>query len=680
MRKIVLILFCLICFVCCEISFSQFEQNKLDSALSLALKCMKLTRDDLSLRNDYVEVDSFRLSIIDSLMKDNLKMISTAEDLGQSFQDSFNIHQVIFHGLRFLDLKAESVYAYPNGNVAPPKDTVVFGAKDSQLFKFFAHLSLYGSFMFGKPNEEDLKEVLPEIYLWMEIQNASTKSALGVDSVSIIIGGREKDKKFKKLMKNYQTNFFAKVNPIKEKVLPIILEDVNDEFKSVEELDFSQKSEEGLSKELIPLASAIDYHKLYASVPYIVVCAESLTTLAKHPDSIKLPKKSKKGDIIWSQKTPMGEFIIGGKGNSHYTGSPALIIDLGGDDIYELSYDSTVSTQVIIDLGGDDTYKALTDFCLGSGFFGTGILIDEEGDDTYLGKNFCLGSGLFGVGILIDKKGKDKYFGDTFIQGAGAWGIGILADLDGADNYNGALFAQGFGGVAGFGSLIEKAGNDNYFAGGKYKDILRYKEHYLSLSQGFSYGIRPYMSGGVGLLLDYAGNDGYVADIFGQGSSYWWGWGCLYDKEGNDFYQAFQYAQGSATHMTLGTLIDGAGDDIYSSKGVSQGCGHDWACGILLDNSGNDNYYANDLSQGAGNANGIGIIIDQAGYDGYYVKSKTNTQGYGNPRREYGSIGIFIDMLGKDKYDGNGCDSCWWSIDSKWGVGLDLEMKTDPSP
>ena len=643
MGKIILILFCLICFICCEISFSQFEQNKLDSALSLALKCMKLTKEDLSLRNDYVEVDSFRLSIIDSLMKDNLKMISTARDLAQKFQDSFNVSHVISQAFGFLNQKMDS------------NDTIII-----------ENLEFYG--INNKVLKESMRNALGNFQFWLGVQNNLVNQAFNV----VIV-------KNKKFQRNYLSQFYSKVHSIKEKVLPIILEDVQDEFKSAEQLDQQQKLEEELSKQLIPLASAIDYEKLYIEVPHIIALAETLEALAKDANSFKLPKKSKKNDIIWSQKTAMGEFIIGGKGSSHYTGSPALIIDLGGDDIYELSYDSTVSTQVIIDLAGNDTYKALTDFCFGSGFFGTGILIDEEGDDTYLGKNFCLGSGLFGVGILLDKKGNDKYFGDTFTQGAGAWGIGILADLDGADNYNGALQAQGFGGVAGFGSLIDKSGNDQYFAGGKYKDILRYKEHYLSLSQGFSYGIRPYMSGGVGLLLDYSGNDGYVTDIFGQGASYWWGWGCLYDKEGNDFYQAFQYAQGSATHMTLGTLIDGAGDDIYSSKGVSQGCGHDWACGILLDNSGNDNYYSNDLSQGAGNANGIGIFIDQAGDDGYYVKSKTNTQGYGNPRREYGSIGIFIDMLGKDKYDGNGCDSCWWSIDSKWGIGLDLEMKTDPS-
>lgn len=647
MRKTIPILFCLICFVCCEISFSQFEQNKLDSALSLALKCMKLTKEDLSLRNDYVEVDVFRQPIINSLMKEPLSTFFLVE---YSFQEYLNLigleNSVSFAG-RLLDARL------------PITDLgidigweMLYGKRATDYIKEKKNFSPI------------LNETLSELYNWMVISDSVIKFAV-----------TKQDLINQKSKQSYLSTYFTRVDSIKQKVLPIILEDVNDEFKSAEQLDYDQKLEEELSKQLIPLVVTLDYKNFIGQISYTTRSIEKLLLVLADSNAIKLPKKSKKNDIIWSQKTPMGEFIIGGKGSSHYTGSPALIIDLGGDDIYELSYDSTVCTQVIIDLGGNDTYKALTDFCLASGFFGTGILIDEEGDDTYLGRNFCLGSGLFGVGILLDKKGNDKYFGDTFTQGAGAWGIGILADLEGADNYNGALYSQGFGGVAGFGSLIDKAGNDNYFAGGKYKDILRYKEHYLSLSQGFSYGIRPYMSGGVGLLLDYAGNDGYVSDIFGQGASYWWGWGCLYDKEGNDFYQAFQYAQGSATHMTLGTLIDGAGDDIYSSKGVSQGCGHDWACGILLDNSGNDNFYANDLSQGAGNANGVGIFIDQAGDDGFYVKSKANTQGYGNPRREYGSIGIFLDMFGKDKYDGNGCDGCWWSIDSKWGVGLDLEMK-----
>jgi hypothetical protein len=123
--------------------------------------------------------------------------------------------------------------------------------------------------------------------------------------------------------------------------------------------------------------------------------------------------------------------------------------------------------------------------------------------------------------------------------------------------------------------------------------------------------------------------------------------------------------------MTLGILYDVSGDDNYSSKGVSQGCGHDRAAGFLIDLGGNDNYIAYDLSQGAGSANGLGFLADIRGNDTYVVRSNQNTQGFGQPRRDYGSIGIFIDRGGKDSFAGGvGHDSTWWS-DSKWGVGID---------
>jgi hypothetical protein len=87
--------------------------------------------------------------------------------------------------------------------------------------------------------------------------------------------------------------------------------------------------------------------------------------------------------------------------------------------------------------------------------------------------------------------------------------------------------------------------------------------------------------------------------------------------------------------------------------------------------NGNDNYIAYDLSQGAGSANGFGFLADIRGNDTYIVRSDKNTQGFGQVRRDYGSIGIFIDRGGKDGYSGGvGRDSTWWS-DSNWGVGID---------
>ena len=126
--------------------------------------------------------------------------------------------------------------------------------------------------------------------------------------------------------------------------------------------------------------------------------------------------------------------------------------------------------------------------------------------------------------------------------------------------------------------------------------------------------------------------------------------------------------------MTLGMLMDKSGDDVYRSHGVCQGCGHDYSCGWLADFSGNDIYTANDLAQGAGQANGIGIFTDLTGDDGYYVFLKYNSQGYGNPRRDYGSIGLFLDDDGDDRYDGNGKNNYFWKSPYKWGGGLDKSL------
>ncbi|MGB2990247.1 MAG: hypothetical protein WBC98_09840, partial [Candidatus Zixiibacteriota bacterium] len=211
----------------------------------------------------------------------------------------------------------------------------------------------------------------------------------------------------------------------------ILLEDVNDEFKTPEELDKLADREEVLAREMIPYLARIDLDKImwagqeFASATRL--CVRVLRDYSEAPPALKLlvkDKKDKANDLIFRLETSSGEIIIGGYGSSRYTGSPSIIIDLGGDDEYNISaqQDNTGGSSVIIDLGGNDLYKAEGDFAYGSGFLGTGILVDLSGDDTYLTKNFSLGSGLFGVGVLVDEAGDDKYFGDTFGQGAGSFG------------------------------------------------------------------------------------------------------------------------------------------------------------------------------------------------------------------------------------------------------------------
>ena len=641
MRKLVIFAILFLA-LSCSTGFSQESTNSLDSlkdkALNDALRCVKMTRADLTFRSDYLDMDPFRLQKIDQLMRNPMEISSFSEEMDlRLVRDKVSTSGLLKDGFKYIISRSGKTYSGDK-----------LGLKEE--FRLQPEDRLYIKKNLKKIDKlpDKLREAVSSLYIGLLKADSSWQKAVQE------LSSRELDS-----LKNYF--------PV------IILEDEKDEFKSVEELDKQQKYEEALTKALIPLAEKFRLENAYPGNALLCGAVEKAEESLQEYLSSSPTIKAGKNDMLLSLETPQGEILIGGFGSSVYKGSPGIIIDLGGDDQYDLT--SSNHSTITLDLGGNDTYKEEGNYTLGSGFFETGILIDKSGDDTYIGRNFSLGSGLFGVGILIDDEGNDRYFGDTFVEGAGGFGVGILSDVSGTDQYNGALYAQGFGFVSGFGALVDSSGNDSYYAGGKYKDILRYKDHYISLSQGFACGIRPIMSGGFGFLCDFSGNDLYLTDIFGQGSSYWWGLGSLLDFSGNDKYISYQYAQGAATHMTLGLLLDESGDDDYISHGVSQGCSHDLACGILEDRAGNDNYLSFDLSQGAGSANGIGILIDYSGDDSYLVTLKSNTQGYGNPRRDYGSIGLFLDLSGKDKYLGNGEDSTWWTTPSMWGAGIDGEYK-----
>ena len=363
------------------------------------------------------------------------------------------------------------------------------------------------------------------------------------------------------------------------------------------------------------------------------------------------------GDLLLALETEHGNIAVGGRGPNVYEGDFMFILDLGGPDVYRLAScapDSAAGADLggrgfrcLVDRGGDDRWTGLGDAALAGAFLGGAILLDEGGDDEYAAGSFDLGCGWLGVGVLVDAGGDDLYAGDRAVMGAGGGGLGVLRDLAGGDVYRAHMYAQGFGWVAGAGVLEDREGGDLYAALPKYTDILRYEDHSLTLSQGFAIGARPDFSGGVGLLADAAGNDAYVADIYGQGSAYWYSLGILWDRAGNDRYDAYQYAQGAGIHLAVGLLLDDAGHDAYMSNGVSQGCGHDLAFGLLRDLSGNERYATEGLSLGAGSANGVGVLLDATGEDGY-LRRRANAVGYGNPRRHFGSLGLAADGAGDD--------------------------------
>lgn len=596
--------------------------------INQTLNCIGIDTSDVGFRTDWVDLDSFRLPVVDRFTVRPLGLPAFVKERADSLLAPELTISEQYRGLRKL----------LGGDDATNPGNLTWSASVGNYFADF-QARRRGCDSLGYYVEATLRAMAgyrQDLSRWN-----SEEQRMLVDTFKLFLREEEKDVE-----------------------------------RPLEELDSLQKLQEAVALRFKALSERVNPRPLAWYGGEVVAAYQALADwLERTPD---LAERLRRCDLLTQYrdvKTPLGRVAVRGSDNDRYEGFYDLIIDLGGDDEYYLSRSEDMHSQIVIDLGGNDKNFGQSDHTLGAGFFSVGILDDWGGNDLYVGGKYSLGCGMFGVGILRDRAGDDTYSGDLLTQGAAAFGVGLLIDDAGRDSYNAALYAQGFGFIMGAGVLIDKAGNDRYAAGWKYGDILRYEDHYVSLSQGFGYGYRPYFSGGIGLLVDGAGNDQYSADIFGQGASYWYAIGGLLDYGGNDNYIGYQYTQGAATHMCLATLVDLAGEDLYSSKGVSQGCGHDIAFALLLDCSGNDQYSATDLSQAAGSANGIGMLIDLRGNDGHIARVRTNTHGYGNPRREFGSIGLFLDLEGVDDYRGYGTDNSYWVTESKWGIGADLNSE-----
>jgi hypothetical protein len=473
-----------------------------------------------------------------------------------------------------------------------------------------------------------------------------------------------------------------KENFLKNKVLSVMSDPEEDrgDNSDIFRYNAARDSSIAASKRVIELLNKADkkilYQKCYEELKFMLTLYADakngkLKTLLK--DTYYSDEENVDGELCYFFDEEGITIAIGGDGPDRYVGYFDLIIDLGGNDVYSLanSEDSYSGTpQCIIDIGGNDLYESDRDFAIASAFFGSSFIFDSSGDDVYKGVGTSVGSAVCGLGVIIDEGGNDIYRGVNHSLGAATFGVGLIRDNSGNDTYIANSNSQGFGMTGGIGVIADLTGNDSYIVDSRSLDIGRYEDHYVSMCQGYGEGVRPYFAGGIGAIIESSGNDIYNADIFGQGGAYWFAMGCIADKSGNDKYNSYQYGQGAGIHLAVGILKDYEGWDFYSSNGVSQGCGHDYGFGLLNDVKGNDNYSAYSLSQGAGNANGIGILLDEDGRDGYLNKEPGNTRGYGNSRREYGSIGLFADASGEDFYSLPGFDSTF-SLSSMWGSFVD---------
>jgi hypothetical protein len=365
-----------------------------------------------------------------------------------------------------------------------------------------------------------------------------------------------------------------------------------------------------------------------------------------------------RGSIIDLIRIDEGYVVIGGPGDNHYTMDRLYaVIDTGGSDTYQWAGAVPPETQTIVDLAGNDRYHAETGGP-GAGWLGVSVLIDLEGDDVYESALGGCGAGALGFGFLFDDAGADIYRCAAWSSGAGVYGAGALVDLGSdADVYVSEVFSQGVGGPRGAGILIDAAGGDFYRANGPVQSAYGSAASFMGFSQGVGVGIRPYDVGGVGILLDFSGDDRYEGGEFSQGGGYYWGVGLLADAGGNDLYYGNRYAQGFAAHQAFGMLSDMSGDDVYwAMTAAGQAAAWDQSIAMLFEGGGDDTYRAQTLSQGAAAQQSRALLRDVSGDDTYRASGR-NTQGaagdnayHFQPQHPVYSLGVLVDEAGDDRY------------------------------
>ena len=428
--------------------------------------------------------------------------------------------------------------------------------------------------------------------------------------------------------------------------------------------------EPAATNELVTL-QAIDYASLLAAAEVLHQAVLTLAVGAQECDQWP--------DAPIQIDTEFGAIFVGTPADDCYDSAALLILDPNGNDEYRGA--AAVANGLggqgvacVLDLAGNDRYLHAGILGAGSALFGACVVFDLSGNDIYRAEFAGLGAGYYGVSWQEDRAGEDTYTAAALCEGAGSAGMGVLRDLAGDDIYKAGKYGQGFSSVYALGWLIDHAGSDRYLSGGSQHDYGRRGDRFLTLSQGFSIGARPYFGGGVGALIDFQGSDYYQADMYGQGSAYWYAVGLLLDFGGGDKYDAYQYSQGSGIHLAAGLLYDESGNDRYTGWDICQGSSHDYAVGMLIDRAGDDTYTANDSSHGRGIHNSFGLLADCSGRDSYMGRNAHSCQGVGHHGgdREYGSIAVLLDLGGPDFYTSGAKDGARF-LRPFYGIVYDVE-------
>jgi hypothetical protein len=240
------------------------------------------------------------------------------------------------------------------------------------------------------------------------------------------------------------------------------------------------------------------------------------------------------------------------------TPTTALLLDLGGNDRYgrmqpPVFPDTECST--------DPSVRRMS--TIGVGVEGVGMLIDDAGDDRYLGRSVTMGAGhLGGVGLLEDRRGDDTYLAMRNAQGLGLLGgLGVLRDRHGDDTYDFHMPDP----------IDPQAPNQTEGAGGVVDDS----------GLGSEAGLGPHNPDGIGGRCDRIMRSLQGVGVMGPAA------GILVDSHGDDRYRAPGYRNQDGG-FPIGHLV---GSQLVRLAHGSQGSGFFGGVGVLVDRAAGDDAY-----------------------------------------------------------------------------------------
>jgi hypothetical protein len=156
-----------------------------------------------------------------------------------------------------------------------------------------------------------------------------------------------------------------------------------------------------------------------------------------------------------------------------------------------------------------------------------------------------------GIAILLDDEGNDYYLGDIYNQGVGYWYAGgFVLDKLGNDHYEMSQYGQGSGIHLAVGGIMDNAGNDSYTMNS-------------GLGQGGSHDFAA------SVMMDRGGNDKYMGATSSNGCGLTNSVGLFFDRSGDDMYggdpTACTFGGGRPARDTgsIGVFVDTAGKDWY---------------------------------------------------------------------------------------------------------------------